>query len=344
MCTQGNAVACVGAGLGWCCCSASGSLISTCCGNDKLSTVAPSVNSGRKRSVFLLLFSIGISFLYQYWVGPALPSKINGLNPVLKYLAEAWLGGCEKYQNDDTLLQKCAGNNGVFRAAGSALLFYFLAAIAAFFKPTANREAWPAKIIIFIFLLVGTIFVPNDPLFSPIFLNIFRVGAVFFMIFNQLIIIDLAFNINEKWVQMSDKAELDEGEGRGMKWLYALLASSLFFVLGSLAAIGLMYYYFTGCPTNNAFITITLIVGILLTIIQLTGEEASLFTSSLIFAYSTFLCYSAVTKNPNGQCNPLLGEEDVSGIILGLAVTLIGLAWTGYSHTAHRTVGEKRCV
>jgi len=257
------------------------------------------------------------------------------------------LSGCEKYQNDDndndddTLRQKCAGNNGVFRAAGSALLFYFLAAIAAFFKPTANREAWPAKIVLFLFLLVGTLFIPSEPLFSPILLNIFRVGATFFMIFNQLIIIDMAFNVNENWVEMSEKADLDEGEGAGKKWLGALLASSALFVLGSLAVIGVMYYYFTGCPTNNTFITITLISGILLIIIQLTGEEASLFTSSLIFAYSTFLCYSAVTKNPDGQCNPLLGEENVTGIILGLVVTLIGLAWTGYSHTAHRTVGEE---
>ena len=340
----------MGTGLGCCCCSASGSLISSCCGNDKASTVAPSVNSGRKRSVFLLLFSIGISFLYQYWVGPALAPSSDGWNPVLKYLAEAWLSGCEKYQNDDndndddTLRQKCAGNNGVFRAAGSALLFYFLAAIAAFFKPTANREAWPAKIVLFLFLLVGTLFIPSEPLFSPILLNIFRVGATFFMIFNQLIIIDMAFNVNENWVEMSEKADLDEGEGAGKKWLGALLASSALFVLGSLAVIGVMYYYFTGCPTNNTFITITLISGILLIIIQLTGEEASLFTSSLIFAYSTFLCYSAVTKNPDGQCNPLLGEENVTGIILGLVVTLIGLAWTGYSHTAHRTVGEERCV
>jgi len=257
------------------------------------------------------------------------------------------MGGCDEYLDnddaDDTLRQKCSGNNGVYRAAGSALVFYLLAGIASYCKPSANREAWPAKIALFIFLVIGTIFIPNDPLFSPVFLNIFRVGAIFFMIFNQLIIIDMAFNVNESWVEKSDKAELDEGEGAGKKWLGALLASCAILVLGSLVAIGLMFYYFTGCTTNNIFITITLIAGIVLTIIQLTGEEASLFTSSCIFAYSTYLCYTAVTKNPNAECNPQLGEENFSGIILGLIITLIGMAWTGYSHTAHRAVGEARC-
>jgi hypothetical protein len=338
---MGNVFVCIGTGIGWCFCTASASLVSSCCGNDKPSTIAPGVHSGRKRSVFLLLFSIGISLFYQYYVGPAMkPSS----NPALSYLSEAWLGGCDQYldndNGDDTLWEKCSGNNGVYRAAGSALVFYLLAGIASYCKPSANREAWPAKIALFLFLVVGTIFIPNDPLFSPVFLNIFRVGAIFFMIFNQLIIIDMAFNVNESWVAKSDKAELDEGEGAGRKWLFALLASCAILVLGSLVAIGLMYYYFTGCPTNNAFITITLIAGIVLTIIQLTGEEASLFTSSCIFAYSTYLCYTAVTKNPKGECNPQLGQENISGIVLGLIITLIGMAWTGYSHTAHRAVGE----
>mmetsp|Transcript_6801 Transcript_6801/g.10166 ORF Transcript_6801/g.10166 Transcript_6801/m.10166 type:complete len:467 (+) Transcript_6801:54-1454(+) len=342
---MGNVFVIIGTGIGWCFCTATSSLISSCCGNDKPSTIAPGVHSGRKRSVFLLLFSIGISLFYQYYVGPAMkPSHIGGLNPVLSYLSESWMGGCDEYLDnddaDDTLRQKCSGNNGVYRAAGSALVFYLLAGIASYCKPSANREAWPAKIALFIFLVIGTIFIPNDPLFSPVFLNIFRVGAIFFMIFNQLIIIDMAFNVNESWVEKSDKAELDEGEGAGKKWLGALLASCAILVLGSLVAIGLMFYYFTGCTTNNIFITITLIAGIVLTIIQLTGEEASLFTSSCIFAYSTYLCYTAVTKNPNAECNPQLGEENFSGIILGLIITLIGMAWTGYSHTAHRAVGE----
>jgi len=52
-------------------------------------------------------------------------------------------------------------------------------------------------------------------------------------------------------------------------------------------------------------------------------------------------CYT-VSKNPNGECNPQLGEENISGIILGVAITLIGMLWTGYSSTAYRAVGEER--
>lgn len=341
---MGQIVACLGAGLGWCCCTASTSLITSCCGNDKASSIPPSVHSGRKRSVLLLVLSIGFSFLYQYWLGPALKeSMISSVNPVYSYLAEAWSGGCLQYSSDgEDIYAACTGNSGVYRVAGFTLLFYILAAMAAFCKPTANREAWPAKYILWLIGVVGMVFIPNDPLFDPILLWIFRIGAVLFMIFNQLIILDLAFNLNENWVEKADKAELDEGEGAGKKWLGALLLSCAVMIIGSLVAIIFMFVYFTGCDSNNAFITITLIAGIALTLIQLfTSEEGSLFTSSCIFAYSTYLCYSAVTKNPSEQCNPVLGEESIGGILLGLLVTFISVMWTSYSHTAHRTVNEE---
>ena len=45
-----------------------------------------------------------------------------------------------------------------------------------------------------------------------------------------------------------------------------------------------------------------------------------------------------VSKNPNGECNPLLGEDDVAGIILGVGVTAISLAWTGWSSTAEQKI------
>lgn len=58
---------------------------------------------------------------------------------------------------------------------------------------------------------------------------------------------------------------------------------------------------------------------------------------SLIYA-------STVSKNPNEQCNPQLGEDDVAGIILGVGLTLIGVLYCGYSSTAYKTVGAERYV
>lgn len=334
-------------GASWCFCTALGSLVSSCCGTDKDSTVPPSVTSGRKRSVFLLILCIGFAFLFQYGIGPHIVDYKDHVFPPLSYVAKAWTEDCQEYASDDDgnnmskLYEACSGQSGVFRAAGSGFLFFILAAIGAYCKPTANREAWVAKYTLFLFLVAGTIFIPNEPVFTPILLNIFRAGATLYMIFNQLIILDMCFNLNQSWVEKADRADVEEEMGAGKKWLITLLVFSAFLYILSFVWIGLMYAYFGGCTNNMTFISVTLAMGLICTGVQLTGEDSSLFTSASIFTYATYLLYTAVSKNPNGVCNPQLGKDDVSGIVLGVGLTMIGVLWTGYSSTAFKTVGEE---
>ena len=125
-------------GITWCFCTATASLCSSWCGNDKPSTVPPSATSGRKRSVLLLALSIVIALAYQYGLAP------NYDKITWEYLNDAWTSGCDDLGNED-LVKVCAGNAGVYRAAGAAFVFFVIFGLAAKCKPTANREAWPAK-------------------------------------------------------------------------------------------------------------------------------------------------------------------------------------------------------
>jgi len=321
----------------FCFCTACTSLLSSCCGSSKESNIPPSPNSGRKRSVFLLMLSIGIAFSFQYGVAPALqPDKNN----VIKELVNGWSDGCEEFNSADLQLQ-CSGHSGTYRAASSALLFFVLAATAAYFKPTANREAWFLKIIVFLILNVVSMFIPNEPLFGLIMVNIFRVGAVFFIFLQQIIFVDLAHNLNESWVAKADKAELEEGEGAGKKWLYSLLGLCAILFTGSIVVIGFLFKYFGGCGINIAFITLPLVIGLISTALQLMGEEASLLTSACVFSYATYLCYVSVSQNPNSDCNPALADNNAANIAIGVGITIISLLWTGWSYTASTRVGEK---
>jgi hypothetical protein len=116
--------------------------------------------------------------------------------------------------------------------------------------------------------------------------------------------------------------------------LTAILISCAILFLGATLLIIYMLVYFTGCPTNNTFISLTLIFCILLTTVQMTGDEGSLLSSACISAWAAFLCHSAVTKNPNATCNPKVGQTSHLSIIFGLLVTLLSLCWTGWSYTA----------
>lgn len=342
--SQSAFISCIATSLVWCCGTATWSLASSCCGNDKPSSEPPSASSGRKRSVLLLILTIGIALALQYGVAPRLLDV-----PVSNYVTTAWTDACLQYGSptvgaadagDDRndLVERCMGNNGVYRATASAFLFFLLAALAAHCKPTANREAWPAKYVLFLFLVFGTCFIPSAPLFSPIYLNIARVGGVIFVLIQQVIILDLAYNWNESWVDKSNKAETETDTKR---WLAAILASCVLLFSASLIGIVLLFWKFTGCPTNNAFVALTLIFSITVTTLQLfASDEGSLLSSAVICTYGTYLCYTAVSKNPNAACNPQLGQDDVMGIIFGIGLAMLSLGWTGYSYTAEDTINN----
>jgi hypothetical protein len=181
-------------------------------------------------------------------------------------------------------------------------------------------------------------FVPNEPFFLDIYLNIARVGGIFFILFQQVVFVDLAHNWNDGWVEKSDKAEAEEA-GSGKKWLIAILVSAATLFTASIVGWGLLFHFFGGCSTNLAFVSVTVVLCILVTGAQLSGTEGSLLGSSLISAYATMLCYNAVTRNPNPECNPHLGDDDVLSVVIGVGLTVVSLGYVGWSTTADRTLG-----
>eukprot|EP00536_Pseudo-nitzschia_multiseries_P012849 jgi/Psemu1/290541/fgenesh1_pg.512_\ len=326
-------ISCILTSLTFCLGSAAASLMGACCGNDKPSSISPGASSGRKRSVLLLCIAIAIAFAFEYWV-----AKFIVNISISNYITSAWLSGCEDLETK-ALIERCAGHTGVYRATFSALIFFLLAAVAVVCKRTANREAWPAKYTLFLFLVAGMCFVPNEPLLTDIYLNVARVGAVFFILFQQVIFVDLAYNWNDGWVERSNKAESEES-GSGKKWLIAILVSAAFLLLVSIVGWGLLFYFFGDCRKNVTFIALTIVLSLLIIGAQLTGNEGSLLASSLITAYATMLCYSAIARNPNAVCNPQLNNDDVLSIVIGVGLTIVSLGYIGWSATADSTLGR----
>ena len=332
---MGSMFSCVASIGSWCICTAVGSLLTACCGNDKASSIPPGANSGRKRSVFLMTLAMMISFVFQYWVATAVvestqPQSLDlsrnttltdiasqvAVQQSTNFIKDNWLDGCTDYTSV-SFQERCVGNAGVYRAAGSATLFFLLAAIAVLCKPSFNREVWPAKYCLFFVLCAITIFIPNDPVFNDVYLNVARIGGAFFIILQQIIFIDMAYNWNDSWVEKSNQAEAEE-TGSGKKWLLAILVTCAILFLGSVVVMGLMFHFFGGCAINNAFIAVTLLLCILVTVAQMTGEEGSLLSSAITCAYATYLCFSSLSRSPEAECNPKLGEEDFTGIVLGI--------------------------
>lgn len=263
-----------------------------------------------------------------------------------KHVYSSWTMGCDDYvlnssssawslmENEGPSYAQCAGNAGVYRPTFLSFLFFTISSIATKLRPSINRQVWPAKYTLYLLLVAASIFTSNRPWFLSIFLHVARIGAMIFIVVQQIILIDIAYNWNDTWVGKADAADRMEW-GSGAIWLRATIGVAASFYVMACVGIGILYHYFSGCGGNVAIITTTLIGIVGVTAVQLSGFEGSLLTSSVISVYAVYLAYSAVSKNPNGVCNPqLASEKDAYGIILGLVLTAVSLAWTGWSWTA----------
>ncbi|RYH05925.1 hypothetical protein EON65_43530 [archaeon] len=135
-----------------------------------------------------------------------------------------------------------------------------------------------------------------------------------YLILQQVILLDLAYSWNERWVALAT----DNEEGvKSQSWLICLLVVSAVLFAGSITVIGLLYWQFKDCDENIVIITLTLALCTLATITQLFfSDEGSVLTSAILTAYCTYICYSAVILNPDQTCNPTLnsGYQTLSSV------------------------------
>lgn len=77
------------------------------------------------------------------------------------------------------------------------------------------------------------------------------------------------FRINDGFVEKAQSAGEDSHEGR--PYLVTLVLMSVVLYLGSLAAIGAMFHFFTNCPANDLVISLTLILSLVSVAIAFLG-------------------------------------------------------------------------
>ena len=87
-----------------------------------------------------------------------------------------------------------------------------------------------------------------------------------------------------------------------------LLAGSAACYIGAVIGIGFLYHFFApsaSCGLNIAWITLTLVFAAVYTAISVSpwrSPSAGLLTSGVVFVYSTYLVWAALTSEPYSSC------------------------------------------
>jgi serine incorporator 1/3 len=223
----------------------------------------------------------------------------------------------------------------------STAVFFAIMMVFAAIAPITHLGGWLVKVFLYALVLGLSFLATNDTMTQ--YADVARGFSVVFLLAQVLIIIDFAYNTHEFMVRKMDAADeaASSGEGggcccgcrNGWRWLY--LASSFLLVVGSLCGLGVLYHFYGGgCPLHNFFISETLVIGLVLTVVSMMNVIGKgLLPPAILFAYNTYLCYGALTNNPDVTCNPsaAAGAQSEVSIYAGVVIAAFSVTWMAFS-------------
>ena len=196
--------------------------------------------------------------------------------------------------------------------------------------------------------LVALSFLPSNAAVNSYF-EVARAGGAVFLLLQLIIIMDLVYSTNEKWLERDDTPSRAK-----------LIAGAFLFNAGTVAGachaereaaheaavrsrsarcragIVNMYIYLGVFPRDIAFISITLVLFVLFTVLSLLPRvSGGIFTSGTVAAYCVFLCATAILSDPAHAGAPPRWLQ-----ALGFAIALTALLHSTFSATAHARTFE----
>jgi hypothetical protein len=273
--------------------------------------------------LFIFLFSACLSIAMRYWGQQWLQSSVS---IIASNVAPSF---CQASQ--------CWGMQAAYRISFAVAIFFAFLALLAYLVPITHLGGWLAKLLLYVAILIGSFFIDNSTMLQ--YADVARGFSVVFLLCQVLIIIEFAYSIHEYIIaKMDDTNERFKNSGfePGLLsncWGVLYVSLSLFLILSSLASIGAMFWAFgNSCQLHNFFISETLVIGIICIIISLNDVvNRGLLPPSILFAYNTYVCFGALTNNPDGNCNPFVNQNSDASIFTSLVITVLSVTWMAYS-------------
>ncbi|XP_077151668.1 serine incorporator 2 isoform X2 [Ranitomeya variabilis] len=279
-----------------CLCGTAPCLLCGCCPSTKNSTI-----TRLTFSVFLLLGTLVACIMI-----------IPGVEDGLKKLP--WFCSSSTTISGSVDCDIMVGHQAVYRMCFSLAAFFFLFVIMMIcVRSSRDPRAyiqngfWFFKFLILVGITVGAFFIPNG-VFTTVWYYFGMVGGFLFFLVQLILIIDLAHSWSQAWLLRAE-------DGNTKCWYGALLICTLLLYAASIAAIVVLYIYYTkseGCVHNKVFISLNLIFCVLVSIVSILPKvqevhpHSGLLQASVITLYTIFVTWSAMANIPDRTCNPTL--------------------------------------
>ena len=304
------------------CCAAQGAC-SVCC--SLAACFGCRYNAFLAKMTYVAIFfgSACLAIFFRYW-GEATLGGVVALG------SAAYPGFCAAAQ--------CWGLQAAYRVSLALCVFFGLLCLLAAAVPVTHLGGWLVKLLLY-GVLLGLAFAPgNDVLLQ--YAGVARGFSVLFMLAQVLIIIDFAYNAHEWLVERVDRANADFA-ARNFEpgllsncWGVLYVGGSLALIGGAVASLCAMYVVFGrgACQLQNFFISETLVLGLAFVFLCMSNAvRKGLLPPAILFAYNAYLCFGALTNDPDPLCNPTAAGQGDASIFSGLAIAALSVTWRAYS-------------
>uniref|UniRef100_A0A8C1ASL1 Serine incorporator 2, like n=2 Tax=Cyprinus carpio TaxID=7962 RepID=A0A8C1ASL1_CYPCA len=282
-----------------CLCGSAPCLLCGCCPSSNNSTVTRLLFS------FFLLLGTLVSVIM---ILPGMETQLRKIPGFCQ--GGTTIPGIENHVNCDVIV----GYKSVYRMCFAMACFFFLfSAIMIRVKSSKDPRAaiqngfWFFKFLILVGITVGAFFIP-DGTFHDVWFYFGIVGSFMFILIQLILLIDFAHSWNEVWVRNAE-------EGNSKCWFSGLLFFTILHYALAFAAVVLFYLYYTkpdNCAEHKFFISFNLILCVIISVVSIlpkvqdASPQSGLLQSSIITMYTMYVTWSAMTNNPNRECNPSL--------------------------------------
>ena len=222
--------------------------------------------------------------MFAVILGKSSPDGVNNYNNYSGIKLDENCGG--EYEDE------CIYRQLVYRASFTLFLLFAIMALISTLNEYANRSFWVLKLA-FAFLIFFALWWGDNTFFSgwAQFARFFSFG---FLLVQALLLLDFAYDCHD--VIMFNADEAGKTDGGGKYWLGFYLLLCLSFLTLSLVGVSYLYSDYSDCDAGAAFTSITLIFGVLTTVISILNRvNKGLLTPSIMFAYSAFMCWYGMT-------------------------------------------------
>ena len=227
-------------------------------------------------SIFIVIFALSV-ISGEYYA----PYLIDNLGVTKSQIGLSCLTSSSKH---------CMLGQLISRASFALVIFYLTMALLTSLTSYVDKHLWLPKFFVAIATFIS-LFWAKDEFFYG-WSEICRYISFLWMLFQSIILLDFAHYAHEYIINKADEAESKHGDNGGRMWYGIYLVISFGSLIATTIGLSFLFTSYTGCQLGMFFTLLTLLFGLSTNILSLLNFiNTGLLAPSIIFSYSTFLCW-----------------------------------------------------